>query len=687
MLNAQPLKSVFPPANLIEVSVYYYPEHWARNEWERDIKNIAAMGFEYVHLTDHAWQYLEPKEDVFSFGWVDTCIELAAKYGMKTLLSTPTSAPPVWLNEKYPECLMVDDAGIVQRHASRQNYSWSSDKMRSFTERIVDAMGKHFGKNTNVIGWQIDNEPSHYGQYDYSYTVRQSFIKWLTKKYGTISNLNKVWGNAFWAMNYESFNQIRIPNERELIQNPNPHALLDFKRFTAEECASYISLQYQVLKRNTLPNQWITTNFMSYNENVNPQLNNDLDLVSYTMYPVSGYNDGVGTQGFRMGSPYNIAFANDFFRPISGSTGCMELQPGQVNWGIYNYQPLPGAIRMWLWHCYAGGCDYISSYRYRQPLFGMEQYHYGMVNTDGVTPTRGGLEYQQFIKEIKELRTIYKPANSEMPDSLKALRTAFLYSFDNLWNMNYLKQTNDWNSNKHFQKYFGIAKKMALPVDVITEKQLRFDYPFIVAPAYQLVNDNLISWFKEYVNKGGHLVLTVRSGQKDREAHFPETPFAQSIEELIGAKVAYYDVLSKKHIGHINSEGKQYTWTIWGDILAPKKNTKVWGRYTDQFYKDSACIVHRKLGKGSVTYIGVDTEDGLVENDIMKKVYTEAKRNINILPEGVMMEFRDGFYIVVNYSSEFIELNVPAGDSYIFGGPTLKPAEIAVLRKPAKIKP
>ena len=104
-----------------------------------------------------------------------------------------------------------------------------------------------------------------------------------------------------------------------------------------------------------------------------------------------------------MGDPWRISFANDMFRSIKGITGVMELQPGQVNWGSYNPQPYPGAVRAWLWNAFAGDLSFICSYRYRQPLFGGEQYHYGMVGTDGVTPFSGGLEYSQFMSEIKSL--------------------------------------------------------------------------------------------------------------------------------------------------------------------------------------------------------------------------------------------------------------------------------------------
>ena len=119
----------------------------------------------------------------------------------------------------------------------------------------------------------------------------------------------------------------------------------------------------------------------------------ELDFDSYTRYMVYGGDRGIGPRGYRVGEYTRIAMANDFFRPLTGMYGVMELQPGQVNWGTVNPQPLPGAVRLWLWHVFAGGSKFTCTYRYRAPLYGFEAYHYGIVGTDGVTPTPGGKEY------------------------------------------------------------------------------------------------------------------------------------------------------------------------------------------------------------------------------------------------------------------------------------------------------
>jgi hypothetical protein len=45
-----------------------------------------------------------------------------------------------------------------------------------------------------------------------------------------------------------------------------------------------------------------------------------------------------------------------------------------------------------------------AAYRFKQPLFGSEQTHKGIIDTDGASLARGGKEYVQAIKEIGALK-------------------------------------------------------------------------------------------------------------------------------------------------------------------------------------------------------------------------------------------------------------------------------------------
>ena len=97
-------------------------------------------------------------------------------------------------------------------------------------------------------------------------------------------------------------------------------------------------------------------------------------------------------------------------RSYNGRWGVMEQQPGQVNWGPVNPRPWPGSTRLWLWTAIAHGAELLDTYRYRQPLSGSEQYHAGLMASDGTTLTQGGADFVTVAQEIE--RTLGKPVIS-----------------------------------------------------------------------------------------------------------------------------------------------------------------------------------------------------------------------------------------------------------------------------------
>ena len=675
--NAQ---GFFKPEKMVETGVYYYPEAWNPDQWDRDFKKMEDMGFEFTHMAEFAWAQMEPTEGVYDFKWLDKAVELAAKHNLKVIMCTSSATPPIWLVRKYPEVLVETSTGQTGQHGTRQHCSWSSPKYRELTTRLVDAQAKHYANDKRIWGWQIDNEPSHYGTYDFSTAAQTNFKAWLQKKYTTVANLNTAWGTAFWSGVYTDFSQIEIPNEaRQFSGIASPISMVDFKRFSADECASFISMQYNTLRGSISKEQFVTSNFMHIHTDVDPWRNKDLDFISYTMYPVAGYTKGVGDQGFRLGDPWRISYANDFFRPLKGVTGVMELQPGQVNWGAYNPQPYPGVIKAWLWNSFAGGLDFICSYRFRQPLSGGEQFHYGMVGTDGVTELSGGMQYSEFMKEIRELRKMYRP-DVKMPTDYAARKTALLYNPDNIWETEIQKQTSQWSEIKHITGYYSTLKSLTVPVDIVGEDRDLSAYPVVIAPAYQMVDSMIIAKWKKYVENGGHLILTCRSGLKDRNGHFFEAPWANSITSLIGAKIAMYDELSADTKANVAFNQTNYAWNVWGDILEPYFGVETWATYADQFYAGKASVTHRKAGKGTVTYIGTETKDGKLEKEVLKKVYDSAGINIEEQPEGVMVNWRDGFWVAINYSSVRVNINIPNNAKIIFGTRSLPVAGVVVWR-------
>src|SRR5437899_5131398 len=101
----------FPPADMLTIGVYYYPEAWPEAQWARDMANIRKLGMEFVHMGEFAWYFMEPEEGQYQFDWLEKNVELAARSGLKVILCTPSPTPPIWLTRAHPEILMVDAAG------------------------------------------------------------------------------------------------------------------------------------------------------------------------------------------------------------------------------------------------------------------------------------------------------------------------------------------------------------------------------------------------------------------------------------------------------------------------------------------------------------------------------------------------------------------------------------------------
>ncbi len=460
----------------------------------------------------------------------------------------------------------------------------------------------------------------------------------------------------------------------------NLHQRLDHSRFADEETASFLDEQARVIRKHADKAQWITSNYIPMYDVGYIGQSRELDFVSYTRYMVYGGDRGIGRKGYRVGEYSRIALANDFFRPFAGYYGVMELQPGQVNWGTVNSQPLPGAVRLWLWHVFAGGSKFTCTYRFRAPIYGYEQYHYGIVGPDGVTPTPGGLEFAKFIDEVDLLRKNFEP-DAAPPSPYLQRKTAILFDADNVMAINMNRQTTEWNTEVHFLKYYKALKSFGAPVDFIRDTTRFEEYPVLIVPALQQIDQAVIEKMKKYVSGGGNLVMTVRSGHQDKNGHLWEAPFASPIFDLIGAEIEYYDLLPSYAPDSVVMNRKKYAWTSWGEILKPRQGTQTWATFSGDFYAGRPAVTHSRLGKGTVTYIGVDSRSGELEKEVMTKLYRQLRIPLANYPEGVIVEYRDGFGVALNYSAKPFEMVLPGSARILIGTKVINTAGVLVWKE------
>jgi len=203
-------------------------------------------------------------------------------------------------------------------------------------------------------------------------------------------------------------------------------------------------------------------------------------------------------------------------------------------------------------------------------------------------------------------------------------------------------------------------------------------YKVVIIPAYEMVDSALVKKWNNYVANGGQLIITCRTATKNRMGHFWEGKLAVPISGLIGAQVTATDMLSAYGKGDVQMGSTHYGWNNWADLLKPYQNTEVLASYENQFYKGAAAVVKQKIGKGSVTYIGVATDDFKLEKDLLRNIYAQAGATTEDYPPGVYVYWRDGFYMAVNYSSTNYTMPIPETATVFVGEKTLKPAAVLV---------
>jgi beta-galactosidase len=455
----------------------YYPEHWNPEVWESDAARMVEAGLTWVRIGEFAWSRLEPTPGALQFEWLDQAIDVLGRAGLRVVLGTPTATPPRWMVDKHPDMLALDVEGRPRGFGSRRHYCFSHMGYREECARIVTLLAERYGANPYVAAWQTDNE---YGCHDttisYSDSARAGFQHWCQARYGTIEALNRAWGNVFWSMEYNRFDQIGLPNLT--VTEPNPAHSLAFRRYTSDQVVEFNRLQVDILKyHSSAP---VAHNYMGRVTDFDHfKVGDDLEIASWDSYPMGFLEDRVGADPAhqrtyaRQGDPDFQAFHHDLYRAVGkGRWWVMEQQPGPVNWAPYNPAPLPGMVRLWSAEAFAHGAEAVCYFRWRQAPMAQEQMHAGLLRPDG--------EDAQAMREVRQLRDELADA----PDVQSAqARVALIFDYD---------ADAAWAVQPHGVglSYFGLVfdaykalRKLGFSIDILRPDTRSFEgYALVLAP-------------------------------------------------------------------------------------------------------------------------------------------------------------------------------------------------------------
>jgi beta-galactosidase len=661
-----------PTDSRLHIGAAWYPEQWPEEAWPADVRLMADARFSVARMAEFAWSALQPDAETFDLDWLERAVSLLAASGIRSVLGTPTAAPPAWLVDRHPDLLAVDESGRRVQFGNRCHYCVTSPDLHAAAARLAEQLGRRFGANPSVIGWQIDNE---YNRVCYCDRCRVQFQDFLAGRYGSLDVLNERWSTRYWSQTYSTWDQIPIP-----IGPHNPGLMLAFRHFVTDRYRRFQRIQIDALRPHLPPEVWITHNFMHWYPGYDHYaLSEDLDLVSWDWYVETGHNDYL-----RSGA------AHDLVRGFKNRTfWLMETQPGHVNWLPVNGSQRPGEARAMAWHAIAHGADAVLYWQWRSALGGQEQYHGTLVDQSG--------RPRPIFEEIRRLGGEIAAASPAIADTMMAdASVAILNSYPSRWSIEAQRHHAEFDYVEHLVHHYRPFASRNVAVDIVSPAARLDGYRIVVAPALVVLHDGVEERLRRFVKGGGHLVLTIRSALKDADNAFFPARQPGPLAELAGVEVEDFYALFEPI--PIEGDGLRGTTRIWAERLALRDGDGAPAEVLASFgpglhwLGGHPAVTARRVGTGSVTYVGGFLDEGS-QQALTDRILAEAGV-IPVLatPTGVEARARRNreggeVLILINHgqSAASVDLPWPAVDHVSRGhvGDTvhLAPDQTAVLTR------
>lgn len=565
----------------------YYDEYMPSERLEEDIRLMKEAGICVIRIAESTWATEEPEEGRFDFTHVRRVLDATKDSGISVLVGTPTYAVPAWLAARHPEILAVTEQG-PGKYGARQIMDITSPVYRYYGERIIRKLVECVQSYPHVIGFQLDNETKHY--HTSGHNVQHQFVRYLRDKFQTVEAMNQEFGFNYWSNRIDAWENVPDPTA-----SINGSFRAEFEKFRRGLVTEFLDWQSRIIREYLRPEQFITHNFdfawRDYSYGVQPDVDHKkasvcLDIAGCDIYHKS--------QSLLTGK--EIAFGGDLIRCLKQQNYLViETQAqGHVNWTPYD-----GQLRLQAFSHIASGAASVMYWHWHSIHNACETYWKGLLSHD--------LRPNRLYREAAGIGADFARLSPALIHLKKENKAAVLVSNEALTGLaEFPLPEGETNYNDIVRLYYDALYEMNIECDVIfpEDADRLTQYDLLVVPALYSAEQKVLAQIVSYVEQGGHLVTTFKSGFCNEFLTVSQEEQPHMLKQCCGIRYDEFtqpeDVMLKDSVYEVAPEECEAR--VFMELVEPE-DAEVLAYYQHPFWGKYAAVTEHPYGKGVAVYV------------------------------------------------------------------------------------
>ena len=577
----------------------YYDEYMPYDRLDKDIEMMKKAGINTVRIAESTWSTCEPQDGVFDFSHVERVMDAMEEAGIHVIIGTPTYAVPAWMVKAHPDVIATtkNGGGI---YGARQIMDITNPVYLFYAERVIRKLMEVSAGRKCVIGFQVDNETKYYGTAGKN--VQLAFVKYLRKKFqDDLDAMNHEFGLDYWSNRIDAWED--FPDVRGTI---NGSLGAEFEKFQRTLVDQFLSWQAGIVSEYKREDQFITHNldfeWRGYSYGVQPDVNHlhasqALTIAGTDIYHPS-QDDLTGTE---------IAFGGDMIRSLKHDNYLVLETEAQ---GFPCWTPYKGQLRLCAYSHLASGANSVMYWHWHSIHNSFETYWKGLLSHD--------FAENDTYREACIIGKEFREKGSRLVNLKKKNDVAVMVSNEALTALNWfgIQATSGDNGEIRYNDVvrwiYDALYQMNVECDFVwPESENLSRYKAIFVPALYAVPDSTLQRLNRYVEEGGTLVVTFKSGfaNENVKVHVDAQPHI--LKSALG--ISYNQFTFPREVklaGKLYGEAR-----VFMELLKPE-GAEVLAGYEHYNWKGYAAITRNKYGKGTAYYLGCMTDDATLQNVI-----------------------------------------------------------------------